>query len=707
MGNTESAQKLGERVITARRKLEEDKKAESSRSEYLKSKSPETMKVCLESIAESFKRCSPFLEPTLLISWSHDQKRCKEIILNACKNVLSAPIVKEEYLWFKTYVFPSSVWMFKTNQNRFMYEELMSISAAMSHDILNSMDGIYAHLQSHPAWKQLMDIKNETIISRQDDKRVGLLQEKGIRDICEAKDERSDDMQAFIDSNVAINILTTTAKTIDDEFQNHCKTVMNHYGDFQPGPMKKVERCVSKLENDYHDAQYPKSAKLLDLVRCSVTFNTIDQLITGYKALREYINKHSTMMELARVKNGFLDQNYEGGYRDIKLNVVFHSLINSGVSMICEIQLLLGQFLHEKKRIHKIYAIQRENTYFQMIVKEEDDNQHKKDMKDLQFTQVLNLARDVKLSWKGDAFRKCSVNTDLGLLGVESADKQRWFGVIDMDRKENIFEVQCNLTDNYGRHSHNWITVQDRKYVTLQTAPNIIKMFEVKRNKEFEEDKNLRISFGENDKINFCEFDRYFKNILLVINENMLEVRALDNIKKAKIRIILQQKVAQQSLKQLSLSNDGKWCLIAGGYLKNHFYLINLEKQIQYKLTSEFLTSTYAPTFINGESEMFAIGDSPNSHVEIWDVETRKSRKVLDVSANINTPIYCMHSTNNILAVGSKVDRMVRLYDVRNWKMFYSKTYRMVPFSIHLTSDSQYMTVAGNTGEKCVVLKIN
>eukprot|EP01084_Bolivina_argentea_P229003 386624_1 len=96
MGNTESAQKLGERVITARRKLEEDKKAESSRSEYLKSKSPETMKVCMESIAESFKRCSPFLEPTLLISWSHDQKRCKEIILNACKNVLSAPIVKEE-----------------------------------------------------------------------------------------------------------------------------------------------------------------------------------------------------------------------------------------------------------------------------------------------------------------------------------------------------------------------------------------------------------------------------------------------------------------------------------------------------------------------------------------------------------------------------------------------------------------------------------
>ncbi len=49
---------------------------------------------------------------------------------------------------------------------------------------------------------------------------------------------------------------------------------------------------MSKLENDYQEAQYPKSAKLLDLVRCSVTFNTVDQLITGYNALMKHMERH-------------------------------------------------------------------------------------------------------------------------------------------------------------------------------------------------------------------------------------------------------------------------------------------------------------------------------------------------------------------------------------------------------------------------------
>eukprot|EP01084_Bolivina_argentea_P197006 337679_1 len=121
MGTTDSKQKLGERVIAARRKLDEDIKLQSSRSRDLQTKSPQTMKAIIKSIAESFKSCSPFLEPTLLIAWQADPEQCKNIIINSCKKVLSAPIIREEYEWFQQYVFPSSIWMFKTNTNRFMY----------------------------------------------------------------------------------------------------------------------------------------------------------------------------------------------------------------------------------------------------------------------------------------------------------------------------------------------------------------------------------------------------------------------------------------------------------------------------------------------------------------------------------------------------------------------------------------------------------
>eukprot|EP01084_Bolivina_argentea_P015923 29836_1 len=287
MGNAESQEKLGERVVAARAKLEEEKKKLSERCEYFKANSPTTMNVMIASISQSFENNSPFLEPTLLIAWKADQNQCKKIVLNSCRKVLSSPIKTDEYEWFKQYVFPSMLWMFKTNGNRFMYQDLLEVTNNMSKDIMDTMNSIYEHLESHKRWSKIMAIENQTIISRQDDKRVNLLQERGIRDVAECKtnisDEKSQDinqtMQNFVDSNLAVNILTSTAKTINNEFQNHIKLVMSHYGDFKAGPMKKVERSLSKLENDYANEKFPKAAKLLDLIRCSVTFNTVDQLL--------------------------------------------------------------------------------------------------------------------------------------------------------------------------------------------------------------------------------------------------------------------------------------------------------------------------------------------------------------------------------------------------------------------------------------------
>eukprot|EP01084_Bolivina_argentea_P212182 360721_1 len=181
MGNTDSAQQLGQRVIAARRKLEEDRKTQEERSQFLKTKSPASITVMTNSIEQSFKTYSPFLESVLLVVWKCNPERCKNIILSSCKKVLCAPIIAAEYEWFQQYVFPSSVWMFEISSNRYMYEELLDIANNMSADIITSMDNIYKHLQYHWQWKKLMDIKNQTVVSRQDHKKVGLLQEKGIR----------------------------------------------------------------------------------------------------------------------------------------------------------------------------------------------------------------------------------------------------------------------------------------------------------------------------------------------------------------------------------------------------------------------------------------------------------------------------------------------------------------------------------------------
>eukprot|EP01084_Bolivina_argentea_P305942 528570_1 len=131
MGTTDSKQKLGERVVAARKKLADDTKIQSERVKEIESKAPETGKVIMNSIAESFKNCSPFLESILLIAWKLNQEECSKIIVETCKRVLNAPINKDEYEWFIKYVFPSSIWMFKNKNNRFMYEELIEISNNM------------------------------------------------------------------------------------------------------------------------------------------------------------------------------------------------------------------------------------------------------------------------------------------------------------------------------------------------------------------------------------------------------------------------------------------------------------------------------------------------------------------------------------------------------------------------------------------------
>jgi len=153
-----------------------------------------------------------------------------------------------------------------------------------------------------------------------------------------------------------------------------------------------------------------------------VTFNTLQQLIDGYNGLISHINQNKSIIELGRVKNGFLDAN-DGGYRDIKVNVVYHSQLNTGVSMVCEIQLLLGQYLHEKKKIHKLYSVLRQSEYFKMVVADENEQKTQlKDITDLKFTPVLNMAKDVTMSGKpfnGDFVLRSCVDPNLQLIAIE------------------------------------------------------------------------------------------------------------------------------------------------------------------------------------------------------------------------------------------------------------------------------------------------
>jgi len=305
MGAGISKERLGERVMDARKKLAAAKKMQTERTSLLMSASPETLDAMVRSISEAFKSCAPFSEPTLLVAFEANPEEVQRVLSKACKQVLSAPIKKDEYAWFKKYVFPSSVWFLQTKDGVFMYERMLKITKSLSEKIDVSLDSIYTHLQSHAQWESLLAIENQDIVLRQDDERVGLLQGQGIRDVAESKQDEGEDLAAFVDSNLAVNVLTTTAAQLNAEFQGRLRMVMSRFGDFRAGPVKTVERSQSKFENEYAEAAYPSAARLLDLVRCSVSFNTVEQLLAGYDGLRRHIESTPSSFELARVKNSF------------------------------------------------------------------------------------------------------------------------------------------------------------------------------------------------------------------------------------------------------------------------------------------------------------------------------------------------------------------------------------------------------------------
>ena len=103
----------------------------------------------------------------------------------------------------------------------------------------------------------------------------------------------------------------------------------------------------------------------MDIIRCSVTFRDITDLLDGYNYFLSKINEHKGILKVARVKNGFNKES--DGYRDLKINIVYKSS-KQGLSMIGEIQFLLLPFLRSKKKSHKLYAILRRQTYYELII---------------------------------------------------------------------------------------------------------------------------------------------------------------------------------------------------------------------------------------------------------------------------------------------------------------------------------------------------
>ena len=126
-------------------------------------------------------------------------------------------------------------------------------------------------------------------------------------------------------------------------------------GMYQRAPVKTYERCIIKSNTDYHNQPHPTCASILDLMRCSITFNNIKSFINGLEKFVSMINNGEIecLTKIIRIKNGFQNilnwKSYlDAEYIDVKLNVLYFNE-NRTQSQIVEVQFLLASILKAKQ----------------------------------------------------------------------------------------------------------------------------------------------------------------------------------------------------------------------------------------------------------------------------------------------------------------------------------------------------------------------
>mmetsp|Transcript_40561 Transcript_40561/g.66645 ORF Transcript_40561/g.66645 Transcript_40561/m.66645 type:complete len:944 (+) Transcript_40561:110-2941(+) len=174
----------------------------------------------------------------------------------------------------------------------------------------------------------------------------------------------------YYDFEIYLNELMFRNAMLDDAFQEQCKAIfVGDDVDYMRGPLKKIGRCKVKTETDYFNEDFPTSACLLDIIRCTITFKSIESMLAMIKKFETLVQeqKCGCLKEIMRIKNGFIDYDHDKPqYTDIKYNVRVHV---DNKEVIGEIQFLLENMANFKIKAHKYYNIVRREEYFDGLLK--------------------------------------------------------------------------------------------------------------------------------------------------------------------------------------------------------------------------------------------------------------------------------------------------------------------------------------------------
>eukprot|EP00282_Hemiselmis_andersenii_P042776 CAMPEP_0172064408 /NCGR_PEP_ID=MMETSP1043-20130122/10086_1 /TAXON_ID=464988 /ORGANISM="Hemiselmis andersenii, Strain CCMP441" /LENGTH=465 /DNA_ID=CAMNT_0012724447 /DNA_START=55 /DNA_END=1448 /DNA_ORIENTATION=+ len=311
----------------------------------------------------------------LMIVMNNKPAPVEQALLDCTRQVLSAPIDPDEWVWFRNNILSTYAW-FAPSSSRpgsFVYDHLLEIAREKIAEQALEVDDM--------AFPALAGIKSEVFLPggqdecRQDHRLVGMFPDMREQLLGTRENAR------YYDLNVYLSKLVCMSQVVNPEFQSCMYNVFASLPEpptFDSGPPKSLARCRAKAQVEYADMGWPTTAHLIDTIRCTVTFDTEEKLLEGYLQLMcaagcptawgcgPGAGAVDPRLSVARVKNGF-EGGRKKGYKDLKVNVVF--LSERGFAMVGEVALVVGSLVRYKEATHELYEIVREEDFFRQVTK--------------------------------------------------------------------------------------------------------------------------------------------------------------------------------------------------------------------------------------------------------------------------------------------------------------------------------------------------
>eukprot|EP01084_Bolivina_argentea_P093190 167625_1 len=340
-------------------------------------------------------------------------------IRSVCKDIVESGS-KSDWYWLKTCIIPSTIWLKEIPQKEidekksenetktktkgvYLYYLLLELVDDEARMLLKKLESDLQGLaDKYPNdWNNLIkfDIPDRYEKVRQDLIPNGIVSRYTYQQLADSSGTTFNSPK-FYDYNEYLSQIVLLAQIVDDKFQQSVQDIFNVdkvtnegklnfseyntfynegkqdkddnvHGDgkihYMKGPVKLLDRARSKAQNDYCNEDYPASACVIDLNRCSLVFNDISTLLA---AVQLFVNKikyyrSGNIIDIVRDKNGFREYVKQTQYADIKFNVLIKGNHNC---IIGEVQFLLRTMKQFKDKAHNLYAIQRQQEAIESSV---------------------------------------------------------------------------------------------------------------------------------------------------------------------------------------------------------------------------------------------------------------------------------------------------------------------------------------------------